>query len=122
MSSLFGIWAYGGAVYYSYRDGGVSGIRRASAGSAPLEVVPPVPEGQGYGNPFVDSSGIYHSLYDGTTNGFYQTSLTDPTERVLVTTTVYPYQAPVAFTEDSIVYMNTCSRAGAGSVQRLAKH
>jgi hypothetical protein len=121
-NGIFGLWTHGGAVYYSYRlQSGVGGIRRGGVGVSRSEVVPQSAPTESHGNPFVDESGIYHSFYDGTQNRFYRTAHGNPNDRVLVTTGLSPYQGPVAFTADSILWMNVCSRGGPGNVQRLAK-
>jgi hypothetical protein len=123
--SVFNVSSYGDTVYWSYRtSAGRAGIRRLSSapGSTVQQAVAEVPPEQSVGNAYVDASGIYHSLYDGTTNYFWRTSHTDPAQHVLVSKTVYPIQSfGVAFTADSIFWHDPCGRYSGGTVQRLAK-
>ena len=123
--SVFSLFVYGDTVYWTYRSAaGKAGVRRLSsaAGATVQQAVAEVPSQQSVGNAYVDASGIYHSIYDGTTNYFYRTSHSDPADHVLVTKTTYPYQTyGVALTSDSIFWHEPCHRYGGGWVQRLAK-
>ncbi len=126
--SVFGLTTYDGTAYWSYRTAaGQSGIRRlASAGWASVEeAVLPVQAPGSVGNPLVDATGIYHSVYDGVSGApshYYRTPHDELGRRELVTTGASPYASTnTAMTSDSIFWMSTCHRYGGGWLYRLAK-